>query len=348
MNKRVTCFERYLESPLRPITMMALSIFAAIGSGCVELNPNPDQGPLDRGGDDPDPVGDTASGPTIPDVKFDPDCTATITWIQPEDTAQFIDQSVEITVAVSDAIPDDAAIIELFDAQNIRVPGATHLSADGTTLTFTPHAPLAPNHFHRVHATVCDDLQKSGFTTLGDPINLEVIEGQSWGLPFDEVTWLAPIGGGILLDPLLDDGELIIGAFNVDPYTDTLSIVASWTDTCTEVIVEEVSVAANPWMEVGPFDLEIDVGLGVVAAQDVLISAVVAPDGETLEFLEATATLDSRGIDPLLGLTLCDVSAALGTPCTACPDTEPYCLPLFLQADSVGLASTSAGQDCPL
>lgn len=334
------------EGSLRPILLIATSLMLSFTPGCVDVHQaqTEDKGP-DRGGDVPPDKDPPISDDT--DELAPVSCDVVVQWVQPEDGARFVDRASTITVSLSSPIDDTPFELLVHQSEDELVTGTTTVSDDGTVLTFKPAEPLEPGHFHQLTITACEEEVTSGFTTLTAPIDLALLQQDTWGLPFTDVQWVSPSGAGLIFESLIDNGELLIEVVDVNPYYDTIALAASWSGMCSEVVIDDVDISGNPWIDTGAFDLEIELGLGFMRAEDVMLAGVLSADGGGLDYVEATANIDSRDMDEWLGMNLCDLGQALGTSCVPCADSTIACLPIFLHADGVGATALSNAQTCP-
>jgi hypothetical protein len=86
-----------------------------------------------------------------------------------------------------------------------------------------------------------------------------------------------------------------------------------------------VEFSTSPDFAIGPASLAL--GPGDIATYDLRLTGTFAPDGSSLGRIALTGLLDLR--DPTTGdAAFCEVAAAEGEPCEACPDGSPSCFAL--------------------
>ncbi len=89
---------------------------------------------------------------------------------------------------------------------------------------------------------------------------------------------------------------------------------------------------ADPWFQSSTAELPLELQGFTISLRDVTLSGAFAPDGERIDAMALTATLDVRDVEPfLVDVDLCALVAELDRPCFACPDGEEACVKVTVE-----------------
>lgn len=291
---------------------------------------------------------DPTPGPLVVVLEDCDDLDPAVTFVgligtAPPDGA--VDVAVDAVVVASLGAADPTAVITLTGEGGDPVAGTS--TAGGTTVTFTPAAPLAFGQRHTATVSwVCDTVAADFRTEEARvPVDPADLVGVNYELNLTTATWVEPAGIGPLLS-LVGLEPVYLGV--VTASADELALrlaVGSPQDLCTPTTeVAAVSFVDNPAMAFGPATLTLDLGGYPVGATDVTLSADLSPAALTAGVLEAD--LDTRPLVDLLvpggpADAVCTLITTFGVSCGACPDgSGTYCL--HLRAEDVGGPSGGA------
>lgn len=162
-------------------------------------------------------------------------------------------------------------------------------------------------------------------------------------LDLEGATVVEPASIGALLQPYLGDIDLAMQVTEIDVASGTLEAFAATLDggvqdLCVPAIgLTDTRLGAwcNPFMEVGPANLVVDVEGNPTDVLDMRISGTVVQEGARMVNGRFAGDLDTRGLDPISGGYMgaaCDLLTSLGIPCEPCPDgSGTYCITLVME-----------------
>ena len=267
----------------------------------------------------------------------------------PADGATVMCIGANIVVQFTEVV--SSASITLVDEGGNVVPGDNSLSNGDTTLTFDPHGTdpdqLAIDEAHT--ATVeWDGLYTHDIHFRTSPVGPQLtdpeagVEGRDYLLDLAGATVTEPAAIGVLLQDYLGDIELAVQVTDIDPAAGTLEAFATTLfsgvqDLCVPTIGltdNQLGAWCNPFLEVGPTTLVVDVEGNPTDVQDVRINGTVVQEGARIVNGRLAGELDTRGLDPIVGGGLgatCGLMASFGIACEPCPDgSGTYCISLVM------------------
>lgn len=278
-------------------------------------------------------------------------CEVAVTGTDPATgaTGVAVNATVSFTLSEADAT---ATISADYD-------GATTVSDDGLTLTWTASAPLAAETTYAVTLDWCGGSEVVSFTTV-EALDIDV-GGKTYALELQNASIDEPAGVGsilagqlpefILMEVVSADTSSItfMGALAIEGSTDQ--------DTCTATIgFPAADFGAAPFFAVGPQDTTLSVAGYSATLYAMELQGTFTSDGSRIEDGSLRGSIDMREVAELLGYTpddACGLLAMFGATCESCPqDGEGYCVTLAasqLEGDAVdGLDLIEvADNDCP-
>jgi hypothetical protein len=283
----------------------------------------------------------------------DDDTTAAVAEIDhtiPADAATVMCIEANIVVQFTAAVT--SATVDLVDEGGNVIPGDNTLSNGDTTLTFDPYG-TDPDQLG-VDAAYTATIDWDGLYTYelnfrtspgGPPLtNPETaVEGRDYLLDLAGATVTEPATIGALLQSYLGDIELAVQVTDIDVAGGTLeafgaTLASGIQDLCVPVVGltdDQLGAWCNPFMEVGPTTLTVDVTGNPTDVQDTRINGTVVQEGARMVSGRLAGELDTRGLDPLVGGGLgatCALMASLGIACEPCPDgSGTYCISLVME-----------------
>ncbi len=291
----------------------------------------------DTGDDDDDDTGDDDD--TLPAV-------AEIVSTLPADGATVLCAEANIVVTFTAAVT--SATLDLEDEGGVAVPGDLTLSDGDTVLTFDPHDPLAVATAHT--ATLEWDGGNTfelNFRTSPDgPLLTDpetAVEGVDYLLDLGNATITQPAAIGVLLVSYLADVELVVQVADLDDAAGTVEAFAGnldqgVQDLCVptmDLTENQIGAWCNPFLEVGPTALAVPVDGYVVDILQVRINGTIVQEGGRLVSGRIEGSMDTRGLDGLVGGgtgATCALLTSLGVNCEPCPDgSGTYCLTTIME-----------------
>ncbi|MCB9668695.1 MAG: Ig-like domain-containing protein [Alphaproteobacteria bacterium] len=284
-------------------------------------------------GDDPEP---TASD-TPP-----PSC-ATITSSFPAADATNVYYRVTLTWEFTEADTSTSATVS---GPNGDVAGSGEWI--GNTYIWQPSAPLQPSTNYTATLSYCDgaNMPSTSFTTsaVGASVNLPDVENKTYALEIGQdsaAIFIEPPGVGPVLQQQLTDHniDILIGVAAVDATNITLMGALGnganplGQDLCVPTIpFPQAAFSANPFFEVGPQDLTLDIAGAVFTLEDLQVNGAFAPDGSLIAGATLSGSIDTRDLIPIAAPggdddAVCELAAPFGVSCEACADNSgDYCL----------------------
>ncbi len=283
----------------------------------------------------------------------DDDTTAAVAEIDhtiPADAATVMCIEANIVVQFTAAV--SSATVDLVDEGGNTIPGDNTLSNGDTTLTFDPYGtdPDQLDADAAYTATIDWDglytYELNFRTSPGGPLltNPETaVEGRDYLLDLAGATITEPAAIGALLQSYLGDIELALQVTDIDITDGTLeafgaTLANGSQDLCVPTVGltdNQLGAWCNPFMEVGPTTLTVDVTGNPTDVLDTRINGTVVQEGARIVSGRLAGELDTRGLDPLVGGGLgatCALMASLGIACEPCPDgSGTYCISLVME-----------------
>jgi hypothetical protein len=175
--------------------------------------------------------------------------------------------------------------------------------------------------------------------------------------PQSAAIFIDPPGVGPVLRQQLDENniDILIGVNAVDASNITLMGALGdganplGQDLCTASIdFPQAQFSGNPYFEVGPQDLTLDIGAAVFTLEDLEVNGAFAPDGSLIAGATLSGTIDTRDLIPLAAPggaddAVCQIAAPFGVVCEACGDgSGDFCLSaLITNIDATELAGVT-------
>lgn len=293
-------------------------------------------------------AGCTDDGPT---EDTDPQCLVTFTAF-PEDGARAYYRT---TVDATFSEQVDGATITVTDAGGTAVAGDT--AWEGNRLVFTPGTPLTPGETYTstIDFTCAGSPQSSATTwtvsEVGTATDADGLVGNDYALALASARFIRPEGVGDIIGDFLTFDILV----SVKEVSDSnLTVFGAVGDeeqpgaqaACTPTLdFPAADFAENPYFELGPQQLSVEVSGTEVVIEDLFLSGSFAPDGSYIDGVVLAGIVDTRPFAPLIEddpdappEAVCEVTGRLGIPCVACPDgSGEFCLEIL--ADSIQASS---------
>lgn len=283
-------------------------------------------------GSDTSDTSDTSGGDTATT------CAATVTTTSPADDEMNVAVNKVITARFSHPVGEGDWSLSVDG-----VTGTAELGSTAQVATFVADSPLATDTTYTLHASACDDDAVAEFTTASGPLAESDLDGRTYALAYEDVTWVQPAGLGSVVNLFGEPFEyLLVNVIDVTTDTDPDTIHAAGSlgitdnedivqDPCTEPYdfgVQDFS--GNPVFEVGPTDIALaDTGTTMT---DAYIKAAFVEEGEAIEDIRISGQID---VNALAGMDLCGTLAYLGVACVQCAanSASSSCLDVVLVAD---------------
>ncbi len=332
------------------IVLLGLSLLACEDDGVIASDSAVTDIDADTDTDtDTDTDSDTDSDTdTDTDTDTDVPCTATVAGTIPGDGASAV--ATDVTVQAVFTEPVDAASIAL-SGPNGDVAGASALNPDGQGATFNPTDDLARSTDYTVEVTVCDTVETSGFSTLGEEVDPDNLTGNTYDVDMAGVTWVKPSETvGLLLVASFPGGHILLNVESYSSAEQTIDFVGAlgWNGAdemspleqypCAPAFdFESADFASNPAFTIGPLDTELAMGSEVLPLHGFQWTGAFNSDASAMESVVATASVDVAAFE-YNGAAVCDFLVLLGESCVACPDgSGDNCLELELQIEEAPL-----------
>lgn len=230
-------------------------------------------------------------------------CEATVVGVEPGDDGTMPADGVIVATfsdAIQDTHPFDIVVTPAGDAGPLD--GSLALASDGLSATFTPSTPLDYEADYDLTVSVCEHEVSGSFSTLPQPLDPATLEGRTYGLLVDDVTWHEPQNLSIF-DLNLD--YVLVQVTDVDVAHQTLQPIATTGDaspfvgeppvpTCSMVMDAPVTdFSHNPAFQVGPTDLTYPYGDGTsVTIENFSLEASFSADGSEIVDVRVTGLFD--------------------------------------------------------
>ena len=287
-------------------------------------------------GDKTGETGDVAAANTCPDGA---EITISNTYPTSDAANFYILDSVEFTLSAE----DPSASLSL-TGPNGDVAGSS--AVNGTKVTFTPDAALAPSSAYTASLSYCnsEDPVDVAFSTsdLGEELTVSLI-GKTYAVDLASGNFVQPPGIGSLLGGLFENNILL----SVTAEGDTLEFIGALSeegnttqDTCSETFADFPSAEFTnaPMFEVPEADLSLSISGFSATIYSLAVSGTFAADGSYFGGGELSGELDARQLVEIVGGLMdgvesaddvCGLVAGFGVSCSECSsDGEAYCVNL--------------------
>jgi len=270
------------------------------------------------------------------------ECPVGLVSSSPADGDTGVDLGVTVKFTLDDA--DPTASVTLASVDGSSVAGSFGLSSDDTEVWFQADSPLAATTDYVATLDWCGGNDTVLFTTTdpGDPVDSLV--GNAYNIDLAGATWVKPAGVGGLLSGYLT-AELMLSVSDLT--TDTITMFGALgdgtgsQDTCLPTIdFPTADFTANPFFQLGPSDVMLDIGGYSVTMNDFRMSGSFSADASQIEGGTVDAELDARDLvvifESVLGTSdpdaLCGLLSSFGASCEVCSsDSQPYCIAVALE-----------------
>jgi hypothetical protein len=273
---------------------------------------------------------------TDTDTDGSGDCAASVDSTWPEDGATGVAFGEQVIFYLSEGDPTAAITVA-------GVAGSSSLNGDEDVVTFTPDSPLSGGTTFVATLTYCGGVEVISFTTedLGDPTDPDDLPGTTWSLDLSTGTISEPAG----LETVLGvfgftlEYSLLIGVEAVTE--DEIDLIGALPDStgaaqdycALTVDFPTADFSLNPYFQVGPEDLSVDIAGYAVDVQDVYLSGTISSDASEVTDVEFAGLLDITPIAEAVGYdasSLCSLMGSFGISCEDCGDGNETCLGLVI------------------
>jgi len=299
---------------MRPSILLLPLLIACEGGVLVEDTGDGDT--ADTASEDSDDTGtDTDSGDT--DTDTNGSCSATLSWQSPRDDEQNVSVTKVVTVRFSAAVAASDWALAV-----TGVTGTATLASNGLSATFTPSADLATDTDYALQITVCGDTTTTQFRTASGPVGASTLEGRSYAVAYDDVTWVEPAGISSVLGFLGQPFEyVLLNVEDIDETYETITASVSPGVTDNTAVVQDpctaptafdpADFAGNPVIEIGPADLTFDAAGTPVTVQGAYFKSVFIENGDAIGDIDISGQIDVASLG--MGALPCSFVT-----CTAC------------------------------
>ncbi len=277
---------------MRTLGLCALMLgLAACEGGILDPGPNGDT----------DDTADTADTDTLDTADTDDTgtvgCGAVLTATSPSHQETNVAVNKVVTARFSAPVYEGEWSLAIDG-----VTGTAELGSNGLTATFVADAPLDTSVGYTLRATVCDIETERTFTTASGPLDEESLEGRTYAIAYDDLTWVEPAGIGALIGGFISVEYLLVSVIDLDTTAQTIHMAGALgvTEDGTSAIVQDLcqdpfdfgdqDFAGNPVFEVGPSDIALPGGVGDLSAA--YVKAAFVEDGEALVDFRLSGQLD--------------------------------------------------------
>jgi hypothetical protein len=287
-------------------------------------------------GDKTGETGDVAATNTCPDGA---EITISNTYPTSDASNFYILDTVEFTLSAED--PEASLSLTGPDGE---VAGTS--AVNGTKVTFTPDAALAPSSAYTASLSYCNsaDPVDVAFSTsaLGEALTTDIV-GKTYALDLASGNFVQPPGIGSLLGGLFTNNILmgitaadtnleILGAISVEGSTDQ--------DMCTETFSDfpVADFSGSPMFSIPEGDVTLSVAGYTATIYSLAVSGTFAADGSYFGGGELRGELDARQLVDIVGGLMdgvesaddvCGLVAGFGVSCGECSsDGAAYCVTL--------------------
>lgn len=287
-------------------------------------------------GDKTGETGDVAVANTCPDGA---EITISNTYPTSDAANFYILDNIEFTLSAED--PSAALTLSGPDGD---VAGSS--AVNGTKVTFTPDAALAPSSAYTASLSYCnsEDPVDVAFSTsaLGEELTVDLV-GKTYAVDLASGNFVQPPGIGSLLGGLFTNKILL----SVTSSGDTLEFIGALSeessaaqDTCSETFTDfpTADFTNSPMFEVPENDLSLSISGYSATIYALSVSGTFAADGSYFGGGELSGELDARQLVEIVGGLMdgvesaddvCGLVAGFGVSCSECSsDGEAYCVTL--------------------
>ncbi len=266
------------------------------------------------------------------------DCTApTLLSSWPAQDQEPVSRMPQLRVEFEGELPAEAVTAQVL-ADGEAVPGS--LSVSSGLAIWTPESPLPEQASVEWSMDLCGQEASGAFRTgtEGEQVPPDGLADQSWALDMESATWVEPAGGELIFGQVFS-GILLLGVQEISDQS--IDLIGGAAQEVDGTLQQDPCVATfdfpasdfwnNPYFDVGPTVLEVEVQGLPVNIQDVRFSGAISGDGEAIADARLYGEVDARDIAPAVGASadqLCELlTSYLGVECVECTlDLEPVCL----------------------
>lgn len=285
----------------------------------------------------------------------DAQCLTTYTMF-PEDGASRAYYRTTVDAIFNEAVP--GATLTLTDADGNAVAGSAAVDAkNDKRLVFQPETPLAPGATYTAAVAFdCEGASQGGeaswtVSEVGAATDEGGLIGNDYALSLASARFIRPDAVGDIIGDFLTF-DILMSIKSIE--NSQLTVFGAVGDEDQQGVQAECSptidfppadFSENPYFELGPQKLEIEVEGTEVTIEDLFLAGSFAPDGSYIDGVVLAGIVDTRPFAPLIEddpdappEAVCEVTGRLGIPCVACPDgTGDFCLEIL--ADSIAADS---------
>jgi hypothetical protein len=299
---------------------------------------------------EPNIPGDGSDTDTDLPGDTDAPCTNTLTSVSPADGATQVDTATVVEVGFNEPVVEGTWSVEIDG-----VSGLTSIDSTGLLVTYTPDEVLAFDTTYTINASVCAQSASASFDTAAEPLDISLLDGRTYELPYADLTWVKP-NAISLLSSYIDFDAFIIQVDSIDVVAETLTVLSAVGYDNGGVTEPECSslfspgsadFSQNPTFLAGPSDMALPVGGTDLILEDFTLSANFNSDGTKIENITFSGLADTRALDSTVGNT-CNLASFLGDTCVACNDGEVKCLEMEAEAaEALWNAGLDLAAECP-
>lgn len=300
---------------------------------------------------------DGADGADGGDGDGGTDCTVVASNTTPGDALAHYRDDIAWSLSEADA----SASVTLMDASGAEVAGSSWADEAGTTVYFTPDAPLSPSSDYSTMVTYCDgagsDTQDFSTSEVGTPVDCDLTT-QGYRVSLADATFVEPATLGSLIGGLLEQDLLMQPVSASETEINIIAAISTGIgesqDYCNPSIEFPPAAFDNPTVSIGPEDTPIDAAGVTITINQLELIGDFSPDCQGFGGGELKGELDARDLAELLedltGSTdpqvACDTLAGFGVTCGSCSsDGEPFCVTIIAE-DIEATTDASSGVEC--
>jgi len=262
-----------------------------------------------------------------------PVCDALLTATTPADGEDVIGTNAWVELSYEGSLLEDGVS---FSSEPEAPWDIEHL--DGRVLV-RPSEALEPFTEYKWSATLCESEAEGSFTTrtLGEMTDPADLPGRTFGIDLALATWVEPANGAELMQ-LLFGGIILLGVESVDDsLVDFMGAVGEGDSTlqqdpCYETIDFEPVDFRNPYFELGPAEMPLEVQGQEAVLHDLQLIGAFDTEGYTIQDASMVAQGDMRDIGNTQWQDYCELASQYGLECSACSsDGRPACIDLRIE-----------------
>jgi len=177
-------------------------------------------------------------------------------------------------------------------------------------------------------------------TEVGDPIESTALTNKTYVIDYDDVTWVAPSGAGLLSSQIPVE-YILMHIIEADAQGETIDAAGALgvsdgsgvaQDPCQDAFLfGSQDFSTNPLFNVGPTVMSFPVSGSNVNIENASVEALFVEGGDAIIDISIAGSLDTRPLDASSPVgDICAAAGFIGATCTACEDGAVECLDVFL------------------